>query len=230
LACREDAVTIISNKEFAMNFADHPQPGQAVTKITMVVIVHALLAFALVKSIANKTIKLPQVIEDVMLIAPEIPPPPPPPETKPTPKAAPPEALRPKVEVDIPPPVVPVETIQTAEMVELPPAPAPVQAVAETQPESKSTGMRTAVLAEGCATPAYPTSAARNGETGTVLLALLIGTDGRVSDAKVQKSSGSSALDKAARSALSLCRFKAATVDGIAQPAWSAISYVWKLD
>jgi protein TonB len=90
--------------------------------------------------------------------------------------------------------------------------------------------MRTAVLAEGCATPAYPASAARNGETGTVLLALLIGSDGKVSDSKVQKSSGHPALDKAARNALSLCRFKAATVDGVATAGWSAISYVWKLD
>lgn len=214
-----------------MHFADTPKPGYAVTKIIVVVIVHALLAYALIKSIANKTIKLPQIIEDVMLITPDIPPPPPPPpETKPTPKAAPPEALRPPVEVDVPPPVVPVETIQAAVLTELPPAPAPVQASTQSQPDSNAAGMRTAVMAEGCATPAYPTSAARNGETGTVLLALLIGVDGRVNNSRIQKSSGSAALDKAARAALSLCKFKAATVDGVAQPAWSAISYVWKLD
>ncbi len=35
---------------------------------------------------------------------------------------------------------------------------------------------------------------------------------------------------EAARNALSLCKFKAATVDGVATAGWSAISYVWKLD
>ncbi len=51
-----------------------------------------------------------------------------------------------------------------------------------------------------------------------------------MSDAKVQKSSGHPALDKAARGALSLCKFKPASIDGVATAGWSAISYVWKLD
>lgn len=212
-----------------MNFANNPHPGQAIPKLVLVVVVHVLLAYALITSIRNKTIALPQVIEDIMLIAPDIPPPPPPPETKPVQKAAPPEALVPPVEVDVPPPVAPVETIQAAMLAEVPPA---VEATPVGPPtvSNSQAGMRTAVLAEGCATPAYPVSSARNGETGTVLLALLIGSDGKVSDAKVQKSSGHPALDKAARNALSLCKFKAATADGVATAGWSAISYVWTLE
>lgn len=210
-----------------MNFSNTHHPGEAVPKVLLVVVAHAILAYALITSIAHKTIKLPQVIEDVMLIAPEVPPPPPPPESKPLPQVAPPEAYRPPVEVEVPPPVAPVETIQTAVLTELPP-PSTLQASATANPAP--TGMRTAVMAGGCATPAYPAQAARNGETGTVLLALLIGADGKVSDARVTKSSGSAVLDKAARSALSLCKFLPATVDGVATSGWSAISYVWKLD
>jgi protein TonB len=213
-----------------MNFSNTHHRGQAIPKIALIVVVHVLLAYGFIMSVRNKTIKLPQVIEDVMLIAPDIPPPPPPPETKPVQKTAPPEALRPPVEVDIPPPVVPLETIQTAELAEIPPAAPTAPAGPPTPVAQPQTGMRTAVLAEGCATPAYPPAAARAGETGTVLLALLIGSDGKVSDARVQKSSGSALLDKAARSALSLCRFKPATADGVATAGWSAISYVWKLD
>lgn len=84
--------------------------------------------------------------------------------------------------------------------------------------------------ASDCARPDYPASAARAGEQGTVALSLLIGVDGRVSEARVQRSSGSKALDRAAVAALSLCKFKPATRDGVAEPAWGQIAYVWSLD
>lgn len=89
---------------------------------------------------------------------------------------------------------------------------------------------RTAVIAEArnCPPPPYPINAYRNGETGTVLLALLVGSDGRVVESKVQKSSGSPELDKAARKALSLCKFKPA--DGQTEPAWANLAYVWSID
>jgi protein TonB len=81
-----------------------------------------------------------------------------------------------------------------------------------------------------CARPDYPARAARNGDTGTVSLALLIGVDGRVSEAKVKQSSGFKELDRAAVAALSMCKFKPATTNGVAEPAWGQIAYVWSLD
>lgn len=91
---------------------------------------------------------------------------------------------------------------------------------------------RTAVLADAsaCVKPDYPARAAREGATGTVKLALLVGVDGKVSDARVDTSSGSRDLDKAAVAALSLCKFKPATTNGVAEPAWAQIAYVWTLD
>lgn len=85
-------------------------------------------------------------------------------------------------------------------------------------------------IANNCARPDYPASAARNGETGTVNLALLIAANGTVADAKVEQSSGSRVLDRAAIAALSICQFKPATNNGVAEPAWGKIAYVWSLD
>jgi TonB family protein len=89
---------------------------------------------------------------------------------------------------------------------------------------------RTAVIADArsCVAPPYPINAYRNGQAGTVLLALLVASDGRVVESKVQKSSGSSELDKAARNALSLCKFKPA--EGQTEPSWANLSYVWSID
>lgn len=84
--------------------------------------------------------------------------------------------------------------------------------------------------ARDCVRPDYPAQAARNGDTGTVSLALLIGVNGKVSDAKVERSSGFKELDRAAVAALSMCKFKPATTGGVPEPAWSKMAYVWSLD
>ena len=81
-----------------------------------------------------------------------------------------------------------------------------------------------------CAKPAYPAAALRNGDEGTVTLAFLIGKDGRVASAKVEKTSGFRDLDRAALHGLSLCAFKPGTVDGAAQESWARMQYSWSLD
>ncbi|MBA5607314.1 TonB family protein [Duganella sp. FT3S] len=93
-----------------------------------------------------------------------------------------------------------------------------------------SQAARAAVVADAhnCVAPPYPLNAYRSGKTGSVLLAMLIGNDGRVIESKVQKSSGSSELDRAARDALALCKFKPA--DGQTTPAWANLTYVWSID
>lgn len=87
------------------------------------------------------------------------------------------------------------------------------------------------VLGKGsCEVPPYPASAAREGATGTVRWALLVGVNGRVTDAKLEKTSGHRDLDKAARVALSTCRFTPVSVDGVPEPAWTVMEYIWTLD
>jgi protein TonB len=87
------------------------------------------------------------------------------------------------------------------------------------------------ILGKGsCETPAYPANAARDGATGTVRLSLLVGIHGRVTDARIEKTSGHRELDKAARTALSTCRFTPVTVDGVPEATWTVMEYIWTLD
>ena len=69
-----------------------------------------------------------------------------------------------------------------------------------------------------------------NGDTGTVTLALLVGADGRVQDARIESSSGSRDLDRAAVNALSTCTFQPAMHGGVAEAGWAKLAYVWTLE
>ncbi len=84
--------------------------------------------------------------------------------------------------------------------------------------------------AASCAKPAYPAAALRNGDEGTVTLAFLVGKDGRVASAKVERTSGHRDLDRAALQGLSNCAFKPGTIDGVAQESWARMQYAWRLD
>jgi TonB family protein len=84
------------------------------------------------------------------------------------------------------------------------------------------------VLFDTCPKPAYPRSALRNEETGTTTLKLLVGADGLVHDAVVQKSSGHPALDNAAL-VLNHCRFAPATRGGKPVDFWQPMQFVWTL-
>lgn len=137
--------------------------------------------------------------------------------------AAPPEPSRVREEKAAPDPVrSETKSLADASRASAPPAASSAAASASHAPR--------AVIAEArsCAPPPYPINAYRNGETGSVLLALLVGSDGHVIQSKVQKSSGSSELDTAARKALSLCKFK--PMEGQAEPTWANLTYVWSID
>ena len=60
----------------------------------------------------------------------------------------------------------------------------------------------------------YPEQARKDGVTGTVLLQLVIGTDGGVTEAKVAKSAGHG-FDESAREAARLLRFEPASQEGV---------------
>lgn len=212
--------------------------GGKAGKFAVVTGLHVLVALGLINVMSSKSIALPKLIDDATVwIAPKEPPPPAPPEPpQPQAKAIEPKIVVPEPEIDVPLPPVEEQVIATTK-------PEPVVQEARTSneevappPPAKTSGnpgqMRSAVLAnaDGCATPAYPASAARNGDTGIVTLALLVGADGRVQDARVQKSSGHRELDRAALNALSLCQFKPAMNNGVAEAGWGQIAYVWTLE
>jgi protein TonB len=219
-----------------MNFSNEKSTGRNFTGITVVVILHILVAYAVISGLGKRMVaKLAdpvetKIIEEVKPPPPkDLPPPPPPPEMK-----APPPPFIPPVEVNVqqPPPqqsVIAVATNAKPANTELtrpaPPSAAPAAPAA-------ATGVKVnAVVDFGtCAKPDYPKSSLRNEETGVSTMLFLIGVDGRVAEAKIQKSSGFRELDKAAIAALSKCTFKPGTVDGKAEQSWAPVQYVWTLD
>lgn len=80
-----------------------------------------------------------------------------------------------------------------------------------------------------CDKPEYPRASLVNEEQGTVVLSLQIAVDGKVSDSKVEKSSGFKNLDKATLK-LANCHFKPLLKDGKPEQSWAKFEYIWKLD
>jgi len=97
-----------------------------------------------------------------------------------------------------------------------------------TQPADVFTGA--VADAKSCDKPEYPRNSLRNGDTGVVTLELLIGTDGKVSESKVLKSSGHRELDQAAVAGLSLCKFTPAKLNGQPQKSWAKLQYAWNVE
>lgn len=78
-----------------------------------------------------------------------------------------------------------------------------------------------------CSIPDYPVTWMDDGLQGTVRLALLVGADGSVKDAKVVASSGHRELDKASRLAGAQCKFGATAKDNGSTPRWATVQYRW---
>jgi protein TonB len=217
------------------SYSNHGNSSKA-TKFMLIAGLHVVIGTAFVHSLNTRKISLSLPEQVLVMIQPDRPtPPPPPPEPpKPTKELAPPDIVVPKTEVPVAPP--PEPTVTAAVQTDTPPQPSTPAATAPEAPATNAnanTGqMHSAVFADAnsCTLPNYPASAARDGETGTTTLALLVGADGRVSSARVEQSSGSRVLDRAAVNALSLCRFKPAMNNGMAEAGWARMAYVWKLD
>jgi protein TonB len=209
-----------------MSYADPRNPGRRLTSLVAVGVFHVILIYALIHGLARKIVEVvrapleTKIIEEIKRPPPEQPPPPPPPPklATPPPPFIPPPEVQIQVPVQLPPTITAV--VPTPPSVPIPPpaAPAPVQ-------------QRTAAVvdATGCEKPPYPAASLRANERGIVRLNFLIDVDGRVLQSKVERSSGYSRLDEAARAALGACRFRPATVDGRPERAWARIDYDWKI-
>ncbi|NKF23962.1 energy transducer TonB [Solimonas marina] len=200
-----------------MEFGQKPKQSRRMIGIGSVIVFHAVLIWALVYGLARKAIELPpppietKIIKEVT--PPDKPPPPPPPklETPPPPFVPPPE-----INIATPPSTNTI-TVQDK-------APTPPPRPAPKAPPS----FPLKVTGKGCRAPEYPPISQRLGEEGSVVLQLKVGVDGRVTDSKIQSSSGYPRLDEAARKALSLCQFQPAIVDGQKVPAWGALKYTFR--
>jgi protein TonB len=215
------------------SYSNHGNSSKA-TRFMLIAGLHVAVGVVFVHSLNTRKISLSLPEQVLVMIEPDRPTPPPPEPPKPMQQLAPPDIVVPKTEVPVAPP--PEPTVTATPETDTTPQPSTPAATAPEAPATNAnanTGqMHSAVFADAnsCALPNYPASAARDGETGTTTLALLVGTDGRVNSARIQQSSGSRALDRAALNALSLCKFKPATSNGVAEAGWAQMAYVWKLD
>jgi protein TonB len=75
----------------------------------------------------------------------------------------------------------------------------------------------------------YPKASLMNEEQGAVSMSFLVSPSGEVVESKLEKSSGFKNLDKAALKALTACKFKPGTKDGVVAQTWTKVDYVWSL-
>ncbi|MEB0139397.1 MULTISPECIES: energy transducer TonB [unclassified Undibacterium] len=222
-----------------MDFSDRQQePGKKFLGLGLVIVFHIVLVYALVNGLGTKLVEIIQKPLEAKLVE-EIKPPPPPPDVPPPPPPkllAPPPPFIPPPEVQVQPQVQPQNTIAAVSNVKPEPQVfAKTPAVPVEAPKAAAGPSTIAAVIDfnvaGCK-PEYPRASLRNEETGTVLLSVLIGADGAVTEVKVDKSSGFRGLDNAVRLQLmsGACKNKPGTVDGKPQATWTKVQYVWRLD
>ena len=206
------------------------KPTKHLIGLGLVVVLHLLLFWAISSGLARAFVKKIQgPVEAVLLedTKPDIPPPPPPPPPKNLPP--PPPAYVPPVDVQVSAPA-PANAIAAVSATPQPPA--PMVPTVTAPPVVRAEPVRTAAVVNSanCEKPEYPSASRRLEEEGTVSLRFLVGTDGKVIQAEVEKSSGYKRLDEAARAGLSRCAFKPATVDGKPEQGWATMKYTWRLE
>lgn len=230
------------------DYAARRSPQRLAVGIAIVLALHLLLLWAIQSGMSREVTRKIQVVADVLLLSPQpkapdpAPPPPPPPQSQPlptrssaaapvpqveTPAAIPPSANSVTVVAGTPAPVAPATMpAPAAPALPAPPAPPAVSPVPRSEP------VRTAAVVNSaqCEKPDYPSASRRLEEEGTVHLRFLVGVDGKVIQAEVEKSSGFKRLDDAARAGLAKCQFRPATVDGKPEQAWAQMRYTWRLE
>lgn len=208
-------------------FASSPAGSDKLTKIAVVVALHAALGYAFVNGTMHRLVdRLPEVV-NVTFVAP---PPPPPPAAQP--KTV---AVAPKAPSISPPPLPilpvvientitpPVQARVTEAAPATPVAAAPVAAAPAAPAVPAGPRVVSAVEYIRAPQPVYPSVSRRMGEQGVVTLRVLVNEKGHAEQASVQKSSGSSNLDEAGRAAVMRALFKPYVEDGKAQPVYVVV-------
>ena len=200
-----------------MSYHAKKSAGQRSTGLIIVVVFHALLIWGLAAGLDREIVKnaieiLKADVKEEEIVKEELPPPPPPDVKPPPPDFVPPPSL--DFVPDTPAPAAIVAVQKEVKKVE-----APVN-----QTKAK-------IGPKGYSRPPYPPQSVRLGETGTTGLNLLIGEDGRVSDAQISSSSGSERLDDAAKNhAIRSWKFTPCMVGDKPVACWFPIKWVWKLE
>ncbi|MFM0321196.1 energy transducer TonB [Caballeronia glebae] len=164
-------------------------------------------------------------------------PPPPKPVPKPVPKPQPTPKVKPKIEPKpTPMPVTEAPSQIAAPAPEptppAPPQPAPPPAAPAIGKPSMDLAAPKNVAHLSCniAQPDYPAMAKRRGETGTAVIRLTVGLSGKIENATLQKSSGSSRLDDAALEAVRGSACSPYKENGEAIRASATVPFVFSLN
>lgn len=179
-----------------MDFSQPQQSSRRLVGFGFVVLLHVLLAYALVSGLARKVVEVVKGPIEVKVIEEIIKKPPPPPEVLPPPPkiAAPPPPFIPPPEINIAPPPTPAPTI-TAVTPEAPPAPQapviakPVESAPPPQPTVRSAAVECPNYREVLGSIAYPREALLEGLEGTVVIEFTVTASGQIRDPVIRQSS-----------------------------------------
>ncbi|WP_170304301.1 energy transducer TonB [Duganella radicis] len=213
---------------------DFQRRGRKLAPMAAIAVGHVAL-FYLAYSGMLRTVThaiMPQVVNVTFVAAPEPLKAPPPPKVVPL--------VQPKQTFVPPPPQVNI--VQTEPTITLPPPqprasePAPAVAAAPSAqpappapPQPSAPKTVSGVEYVRAPQPVYPSISRRMGETGTVMLRVLIGEKGTAEQVTVQKSSGSSNLDEAGRQAVLRSLYKPHIEDGKAIPVYALVPITFQL-
>jgi protein TonB len=219
------------------------RPQRALPGIAVVIALHALALFAFVSGNRIMRLTTPQTVLLLATVPPKtVEPPPPPPLSRwhdseprlPVPDVA----VPPPLDIEVAPRTEVAATIVDNAM--------PVEAaggkldgtgtarpgdVGEgTGRDRASIRVRAVLDPANCERPRLPWRAEQRKLTGEVILAMLIDVDGKVTDARIARSSGEPILDQTALAGARKCHFVAATVDNVPVRSWELFRFWWAND
>ena len=212
----------------------------------MVVALHVALGALLVLGLSRKVVEVVHApIETTIIEEAKPPPPPPPPRLPPPPprSAPPPPSFVPPPEVRVAPPPAPAPVITTTPVAPPPAPPVRIEpAVPMVEPPAPpapaappAPPVRTAPKLDfnACAKPEYTAATRRADAQGTVVVVYTMDTQGAISEARIEKSSGPTRehkmLDRMTLEAVQGCKGRPGTVDGKPEKLTGRIEYLWKL-
>ena len=231
--------------------APAPIVGRNAAIVGSVVLMHGVALWALNSGLLQRAV---EVVVPAEILAEFIAPPPPPaapPAPAPTvqpppepvkPRVAPAPAPRPKPAprpAPAPQPLAARDPAPTAPVMEAaPPAPAPQPAPPPPAPAPPAPPPPEVVVQPSTNAahlnnpkPPYPPMSKRLGETGRVVVRVLIGPDGRAQEARVQRSSGFERLDQVAlETARDVWRYRPGTRNGVPEAMWFNVPLDFRLD
>jgi protein TonB len=207
----------------------------------MVVVLHALALFVFMSGNRIVRERVPQTIM-LFLVPPKVVEPPPPPPPPPQPRRHKSEAPT-RLREAAAPPLRDIEFVPRTEIVPTIVDNAFPIEVAGGKPEATGTAgtgdvgegvgggapvkVGAVINPDNCERPRLPWSAEQRKLTGHVILAVLIDVDGKVTKARIARSSGEPVLDRTALAGASTCHFVAATVDKVPVPSWELFRFSW---